>query len=91
MSREHPASAFPFIVHPDPEGGYAIVFPDLPGCMTQVERPEEIGPAAEEIRALRIEAECGAEKDIPLPSYPEELATAARTTSRPGGGGRAQR
>lgn len=27
----------PFIVMPAEEGGYFILFPDLPGCMTQVE------------------------------------------------------
>lgn len=68
---EHLAWQYPFTVYPDAEGGYIIVFPNLPGCMTQVERPEEIGPMAEEIRTLWIETEYEAGKDIPLPSQPE--------------------
>ncbi len=58
-------------MHAEPEGGYVIVFPDLPGCMTQVESLEEVGPAAEEIRALWIETEYEAGEEIPPPSYPE--------------------
>ncbi len=74
MSVEHLAREDPFTVHAEPEGGYVIVFPDLPGCMTQVERLEEVGPAAEEIRALWIETEYEAGANIPLPSYPEEYS-----------------
>ena len=65
---------YPFTAHADPEGGYVLVFLDLPGCMTQVERIEEIGSAAEEIRTLWIETEYEDGKEIPLPSYPEEYS-----------------
>jgi len=65
---------YPFTAHADPEGGYVLVFPDLPGCMTQVERIEEIGSAAEEIRTLWIETEYEDGKEIPSPSYPEEYS-----------------
>ncbi len=46
MSRlaEYLALQYPFNVIAEPEGGYVIVFPDLPGCMTQVETLEDIGP-----------------------------------------------
>ncbi|MBI2941038.1 MAG: toxin-antitoxin system HicB family antitoxin [Chloroflexi bacterium] len=65
---------YPFHVVADPDGGYVILFPDLPGCMTQVERIEEIPAAAEEIRTLWLETEHAAGADIPLPSYPEEYS-----------------
>jgi antitoxin HicB len=71
---EYLALDYPFVAHPDPEGGYVILFPDLPGCMTQVETIEEIGTAASEICALWIESEYEDGKDIPLPSYPEEYS-----------------
>jgi antitoxin HicB len=58
---------YPFSVTPDPDGGYFISFPDLPGCMTQVDEPSEIGPAAEEIRTLWLETAHEHGMDIPLP------------------------
>ena len=58
---------YPFSVTPDPDGGYFISFPDLPGCMTQVEEPNEIGSAAEEIRTLWLETAHEHGMDIPFP------------------------
>ncbi len=62
---------YPFKVTADEEGGYVIAFPDLPGCVTQVETVEEIGPMAEEARHLWITTEYAEGEEIPLPSYPE--------------------
>ena len=69
------ALEYPFNVVADPDGGYVVLFPDLPGCMTQVERLDEVGPMAEDARLLWLETtyEQG-ELDIPLPSYPEEYS-----------------
>lgn len=58
----------------DPDGGYVIEFPDLPGCMTQVETLDEVGAMAEEIRTLWLETAFELDNDIPLPSYPEEYS-----------------
>lgn len=57
---------YPYTVAPD-EGSYFIEFPDLPGCMTQVEDAGEIAGAAEEIRTLWIEGEYEDGHDIPEP------------------------
>lgn len=65
---------YPFNVIADPDGGYVVVFPDLPGCMTQVERLDEIGPMVEEVRRLWIETAYDQGLMIPLPSYPEEYS-----------------
>jgi predicted RNase H-like HicB family nuclease len=65
---------YPFQVITDPDGGYVIVFPDLPGCMTQVETAAAIGPAADEARRLWITTEYEAGEDIPSPSYPEQYS-----------------
>jgi predicted RNase H-like HicB family nuclease len=65
---------YPFNVVAEPDGGYVIVFPDLPGCMTQVEVLDEVTSAAEEIRTLWIETEYEAGAVIPLPSYPEDYS-----------------
>lgn len=66
------ALAYPFQVIADPERGFLVRFPDLPGCFTQVDHVDEIGPMAEEIRTLWIETEYERGADIPLPTYPEE-------------------
>jgi len=70
---------YPYTVVPD-DGSYFIRFPDLPGCMTQVEDPAEIAALAEEIRTLWIEGEyedgrtfpsvarCQLQRKIPAPS-----------------------
>jgi predicted RNase H-like HicB family nuclease len=71
---EYLALQYPFNVIADPDGGYVLIFPDLPGCMTQVETSEEIGPVAREIRTLWIETAYEQGMEIPLPSYPEEYS-----------------
>ena len=68
------AMQYPFKVVAESDGGYFIEFPDLPGCMTQVQRAEEIGPMAEEIRTLWLETEYKRGADIPAPSAPEEYS-----------------
>jgi antitoxin HicB len=60
-TQRHPLSHYlaldyPYTVVPD-EGSFFIEFPDLPGCMTQVEDASGIPQAAEEIRTLWIEGE----------------------------------
>ena len=56
------------------EGGYIIEFPDLPGCMTQVESLDELVAMANEVRELWIETEYERGREIPPPSYPEEYS-----------------
>ncbi len=65
---------YPFDVIAEPEGGYVISFPDLPGCMTQVESLAEVGPMAEEARSLWIETAYDHGMTIPSPSHPEEYS-----------------
>jgi predicted RNase H-like HicB family nuclease len=68
------ALEYPFQVIADPDGGYVVVFPDLPGCLTQVDRIEEVGPMAEDARLIWIETAYEHGMEIPLPSYPEEYS-----------------
>lgn len=58
---------YPYTVVPDPSGSFFVSYPDLPGCITQVETSEAIGPAAEEIRTLWLETAYDHEMEIPLP------------------------
>ena len=62
---------YPFVAHADPDGGYVVVFPDLPGCLTQAEKLEEIPEMAEDARTGWIETEYEEGHNIPEPSYQE--------------------
>lgn len=68
------ALQYPFVAIADEDGGFTISFPDLPGCLTQAETMDEIGPMAEEARQLWIETEYEAGEDIPLPSYASDYS-----------------
>lgn len=61
------ALAYPYTVTND-DGSYFIEFPDLPGCMTQVEDARDIAAMADEIRTLWIETEYERGADIPEPA-----------------------
>lgn len=65
---------YPFQVIADPDGGYVVVFPDLPGCMTQAETIEEISAMAEDVRRSWISTVYQDGDEVPLPSYPEEYS-----------------
>jgi antitoxin HicB len=68
------AMQYPFKAVASEDGGYFVTFPDLPGCMTQVEEITEIPAMAEEARQLWIETEYEDGEEIPLPSYPGEYS-----------------
>lgn len=59
-----------FNVIADEDGGYVVEFPDLPGCITQVEDITEVSPMAEEIRTLWIKTAFDHGFEIPDPTYP---------------------
>lgn len=71
---EYLALQYPFQVIADPDGGYVMVFPDLPGCMTQAETMDQIPVMAEDARHAWISVAYEDGDDIPLPSYPEEYS-----------------
>ncbi|HEY7031324.1 MAG TPA: type II toxin-antitoxin system HicB family antitoxin [Thermomicrobiales bacterium] len=66
--------AYPLSVIPDPDGGYVIDYPDLPGCMGQVEDLAEVGAEAEEIRRLWLTVSYEQGLEIPLPSHRGEYS-----------------
>ena len=53
------------------EGGYVVVFPDLPGCITQVDTIQEIPAMSEDARVGWIETAYELGQVIPLPSFAE--------------------
>jgi antitoxin HicB len=65
---------YSFHVIADPDGGYVIEFPDLPGCLTQVDTLDEIPAMADEARTLWIESVYERGLEVPLPRHPEEYS-----------------
>ena len=66
---------YPFQAIADEDsGGWVIVFPDLPGCMTQIDTLDERPYMANEARELWLETTYEIGQDIPLPSYPEAFS-----------------
>jgi predicted RNase H-like HicB family nuclease len=66
---------YPVIVTPLPAedgGGFLVTVPDLPGCMSDGETPEEAIANVQDAIAAWIEAARELERDIPSPS--RELA-----------------
>jgi len=76
-----------FDVIADPDGGYVVVFPDLPGCMTQVETLDELPEMAADAKRIWLQSMLDRGLEIPPPTYPETasgkfLARLPRTLHR---------
>ena len=71
---EYLALQYTLNVVADEVGGFVLLYPDLPGCITQIETLDEVPAAADEIRELWIETQYYDGFDIPLPTYPEEYS-----------------
>jgi predicted RNase H-like HicB family nuclease len=65
---------YPLNAVADESGGYVVVFPDLSGCITQIDSLAELPEMADEARRLWIETAYDHGADIPEPSYPEEYS-----------------
>ena len=63
------ARQYPFVASPEPDGGFGILFPDLPGCMSFADAWEDVGREAREASALWLEGEWYDNHAIPEPSY----------------------
>ncbi len=72
------ATDYPFIVEPLPQedgGGYVALVPDLPGCMSDGETPEEAAGNVRDAIACWIEAAQDQGRVIPRPSRHLQLAS----------------
>lgn len=60
---------YPMSIYPEEDGGYTVIIPDLPGCMSQGDNLEEAIENINEARELWIETVYySGKKQIPLPS-----------------------
>lgn len=73
---EYLAFDYPVNVIADPDGGYVVVFPNLPGCLTQVDHLDELSIMVEDARRGWLETAYAQGLEIPPPS--QETGTAAR-------------
>jgi antitoxin HicB len=62
---------YSFLAHAEPDGGYTIVFPDLPGCVSVAESPNDVSAMAMDAKRLWMESAYELGREIPLPSQRE--------------------
>jgi antitoxin HicB len=68
---EYLALPYRLEIVPDEHGGYVVRYPELPGCMTQVERLDDAIPMAHEILTAWLEVALEDGVEVPLPRQPE--------------------
>ena len=69
---------YPAIVTPD-DGTYVVTFPDAPGCVTQVERVEELMSMATEALAGWLDATLEADDVVPEPRVKRRAPRGSRS------------
>jgi antitoxin HicB len=69
--------SYPVIIEPLSEeegGGFAAIVPDLPGCMSDGETPEEAIANVRDAISCWIEETCDRKMEIPTPSKHLQIA-----------------
>ena len=59
------------ILEPDGKGGYGVVFPDFPGCVSAGADAEAAGHQAAEALTLHVEGMLEDDVELPAPSAPD--------------------
>lgn len=68
---------YAILLEPDPEGGFTVTVPVLPGCVTQGESVEDCLAHAREAVSVYIEDLLAAGDPVPTESQPPQLMTVA--------------
>lgn len=71
---------YPTTFYPDDDGGFTIIIPDLPGCMTQGDTAEEAFEMIAEAKELWIES--AYEDNCPIPPPSTEVEYSGKTMLR---------
>jgi antitoxin HicB len=71
---------YPTTFYPDDEGGFTVIIPDLPGCMTQGDTAEEAFEMIAEAKELWIAS--AYEDNVPIPPPSTEIAYSGKTMLR---------
>lgn len=72
--QEYEALPYRLEMTPGEHGAYVVRYPDLPGCITQVERLDDAIPAAREILTGWLEIALEDGQTIPLPRQREDYS-----------------
>lgn len=64
---------YSIVLEPDPDGGFTVTVPALPGCITQGETPDECVANAQEAIALYLEDLVASGEPIPEETEPPRL------------------
>ncbi len=71
---------YPTTFYPDDDGGFTVIIPDLPGCMTQGDTAEEAFEMIAEAKELWIES--AYEDNVPIPPPSTEIEYSGKTMLR---------
>lgn len=65
---------YPFVAYPDPDGGYSIAFPDLPGVTTVADDLATIPDAVRDMLAFTFDGDEEDGRLVPAPAatFPED-------------------
>ena len=66
--------SYPIVLIAEEEGGYSVIVPDLPGCVTQGDTAEDAFAMAKDAMAGWIEVTLQDQEEVPKPSTLEETA-----------------
>lgn len=70
---EPPMRTYSIVVDPDPDGGFTVTVPALPGCITQGESIEECLAHAQEAIELYIEDLVASGEPVPEEKQPPQV------------------
>lgn len=65
---------YPIVLIPEDEGGYSVIVPDLPGCVTQGDTAEDAFAMAKDAMTGWIEVTLEDQEEVPGPSTLAEIA-----------------
>ena len=66
---------YPAIFHPEPNGGYSVDFPDLPGCVTEGDTLFEAVEMAEDALSIYLDFLKEDKEPYPKPSALDDIKT----------------
>ena len=73
MARGRPRMKYRIVMEPQPDGGYTVYVPSLPGCISEGDSRDE---AIANIReAIALYTESMAERNLPAPAVEEHEVT----------------
>lgn len=68
------ALPYPFVAYPDPDGGYSIAFPDLPGVTTVADDLAAVPEAIRDVLAFAFDGDEADGRLVPAPAgtFPDD-------------------